>query len=106
MIYRLDTATRTLSLMSEPHHKTDRSKIIDEMVVSHARPSTDRTRRGMHITGVDGRSVKLVACEQRTAIAWLEAMDLMLANQARQAPNVSIGLFLLLLVHGIWIAKH
>jgi hypothetical protein len=65
--------------MSEPHCKTDESTLLREVVVASARPSQDKSRRGVILTGVDGSSVTLVACEQRTAIAWLEAIDLMLA---------------------------
>ena len=55
-IYRLDTATQTISLMSEPHSKTDVKKLVHEMVVASARPSPDKSRRGMILTGVDGTS--------------------------------------------------
>ena len=44
----------------------------------------------MILTGVDGSSVTLVACEQRTAIAWLEAIDLMLANKMRMGDKVRV----------------
>jgi hypothetical protein len=88
LIYRLDTATQTISLMSEPHSKTDESTLLREMVVASARPSPDKSRRGMILIGVDGSSVTLVACEQRTAIAWLEAIDLMLANKIRMGNKV------------------
>jgi hypothetical protein len=90
LIYRLDTATQTISLMSEPHSKTDESTLLTEMVVAAARPSPDKSRRGMILTGVDGSSVTLVACEQRTAIAWLEAIDLMLANKMRMGDKVCL----------------
>jgi hypothetical protein len=89
LIYRLDTATQTVSLMSEPHTKTDISKLVQEMVVVSARPSPDKSRRGMILSGTDGMTMTLVACEQRTAIAWLEAIDLMLANKVRMGDKVS-----------------
>jgi hypothetical protein len=89
LIYRLDTSTQTLTLMSDPHTKTDFSKLITEMVIASARPSSDKTRRGMTLIGADGLKVNLVACEQRTSISWLEAMDLMLANRTRLGDNVS-----------------
>jgi hypothetical protein len=88
LIYRLDTASQTISLMSEPHSKTDESTLLREMVVAAARPSSDKSRRGMILTGVDGSYITLVACEQRTAIAWLEAIDLMLANKIRMGNKV------------------
>lgn len=87
LIYRLDTATQSLSLMSEPHSKTDTSNLIQEMVIASARPSPDKSRRGMLITSVDGTTTNLVACDQRTAIAWLEAIDIMLANKSRLGSN-------------------
>jgi len=83
MIYRLDTSNQTLSLMSEPHNNTNVDTLVREMVIAAAKPSTDKSRRGMLLTSTDARQVSLVACEQRTAIAWLEAMDIMLANKRR-----------------------
>ncbi|VEU33994.1 unnamed protein product [Pseudo-nitzschia multistriata] len=134
LIYRLDTATQTISLMSATHDKTDQETLVREITLVSARPSPDKSRRGMVITGVvkneneegenaggngngndgegdvkvdvdvdvdddasgkskgtkkkkkkkdDVKEITLVACEQRTAIAWLEAIDLMLANKQR-----------------------
>jgi len=103
LIYRLDTATQTISLMSETHSNTDEETLCRELTIVSAKPSPDKTRRGMILTGIvagvsdeenndesDGeekkrrtKEVTLVACEQRTAIAWLEAIDLMLANKQR-----------------------
>ena len=92
LIYRLDTSTNTISLMSEIHSRTDESTLCRDITVVAARPSPDKSRRGMILTGLlnanDGgdremKEVTLVACEQRTAIAWLEAVDLMLANKQR-----------------------
>jgi hypothetical protein len=81
LIFRLDTTTRTLHLMSSPHSKTDLETLVEEMVVVKASPSPDRSRRGMILTGQDGTQTTLVACEQRTAISWLESMNLMLAKK-------------------------
>ena len=89
LIFRLDTSTQVLTLMSEPHSQTDVSTLVKEMVIASAKPSPDKSRRGMILTGVDGDSTTLVACEQRTSIAWLEAIDLMLANKRRLGDNVS-----------------
>lgn len=89
MIYRLDTSNQTLTLMSQPNPKTDTSALVQEMVIASAAPSFDKTRRGMILTSIDGRTLNLVACEQRTAISWLETMDLMLANKSRLGENVS-----------------
>jgi hypothetical protein len=81
LIFRLDTTTRTLHLMSSPHSKTNLGTLVEEMVVVKASPSPDRSRRGMILTGQDGKETTLVACEQRTAISWLESMNLMLAKK-------------------------
>lgn len=102
LIYRLDTATQTVSLMSETHTKTDTETLCWDITVVSARPSPDKSRRGMILTGIinagnedennegtvnvkerELKEITLVACEQRTAIAWLEAIDLMLANKQR-----------------------
>lgn len=96
LIYQLNTANQTLSLMSQPHSQTDHSTLVREMVVASARPANGRTRRGMLIRGVDGTTATLVACEQRTAIAWMEAIDMMLANKRRLRKGVSIH------GHGFW----
>lgn len=89
MIYRLDTSNQTLTLMSQPNPETDTSNLVHEMVIASASPSTDKSRKGMIIKSVDGKTVNLIACEQRTAISWLETMDLMLANKGRLGENVS-----------------
>lgn len=90
LIYRLDTATQTLTLMSQPHSQTDSRTLVEEMVLASARPAAGKTRRGMLLKGVDGSTATLIACEQRTAIAWMEAIDLMLANKRRLGKNVSV----------------
>lgn len=98
LIYRLDTATQTISLMSETHSKTDTETLCRDITVVSARPSPDKSRRGMVLKGIvnagdddengdsgnkNSKEITLVACEQRTAISWLEAIDLMLANKQR-----------------------
>jgi hypothetical protein len=88
LIYRLDTTTRTLYLMSSAHSKTDQNKLVEEMIVVKASPSPDRSRRGMILTGQDGTETTLVACEQRTAISWLESMNLMLAKKRQFGKKV------------------
>jgi hypothetical protein len=80
LIYRLDTTDHTLELMSQPHAKTDMGAIVQKTKVVKAVPAFDKSRRGMEVTGDDGRTFTLVACEQRTATAWLEAMSLMHAK--------------------------
>lgn len=94
LIYRLDTALQTISLMSETHSLTVEETLCREITITEARPSPDKTRRGMILKGiVDGeeKEVTLVACEQRTSIAWLEAIDLMLANKERNASILQDG---------------
>lgn len=78
LIYRLNTTTRKLELLSEPHSRTNTRKLVREMVIKKASPSSDKSRRGMNLVGEDGTKTTLVACEQRTAIAWLEVLDMML----------------------------
>ena len=76
--------------MSQPHPKTDTTTLVHEMVIASASLSPDKTRRGMILKSIDGKTLTLVACEQRTAISWLEAIDLMLANKGRLGDNVSV----------------
>jgi hypothetical protein len=90
MIYRLDTANHTVQLMSQPSNEKGMEKVVDSMVVASSRPSNDSSRRGIEVTGIDGKTLSLVACEQRTAIAWCEAMDMMLANDKRKS-NAATG---------------
>ena len=102
LIYRLDTATQTISLMSDTHSKTDTETLCRNITVTSAGPSPDKSRRGMTLTGIlnadddndenkekETKEVTLVACEQRTAISWLETIDLMLANKQRMGDSVS-----------------
>jgi hypothetical protein len=95
MIYRLDTSNQTLTLMSQPNPQTKTSDLVQEMVIASAAPSSDKSRRGIIIKSVDGLTLNLVACEQRTAISWLETIDLMLANKGRLGENVRFRLLLL-----------
>jgi len=93
LIYRLNTANRTISLVSGISSNTDTDNLMREMVVTHAAPSNDRTRRGICLVGVDGSRATITACEQRTAIAWLEAFDLMLSK--KQNKGVSCNFYIL-----------
>ncbi|KAL9186052.1 hypothetical protein ACHAXT_005290 [Thalassiosira profunda] len=86
LIYRLDTSERLVTLVSGPSSNTNMETLLTELVVVHAKPGSDSGRRGIVLTGADGEKHTLVACEQRTAIAWLESMDMMLAS----APNVAV----------------
>ena len=81
LIYRLNTATRTITLLSGPSSNTDVDNLMYEMVVAHASPSNDKSRRGICLVGKDGSRATITACEQRTAIAWLEAIDMMLSRK-------------------------
>lgn len=78
LIYRLNTSTRRLELLSQPHNNTDTDALVTDMVIAEAVPSNDKTRRGMDLVGEDGTTTSLVACEQRTAIAWLEVLEMIL----------------------------
>jgi hypothetical protein len=85
LVYRLDTVTRKLVLVSSRHHDnndTTTNAILTDMTVAQASPSPDKSRRGILLQQEDGTTVTLVACEQRTATAWLEAMNLMNAKRA------------------------
>ena len=122
LIYRLDTATQSISLMSDINDKTDTGTLIRNITITSVRPSSDKSRRGMILKGIvnapdddddyedddevengslsrnksntkSQQEVTLVACEQRTAIAWLEAIDLMLANKPRMGDTVSFYSF-------------
>ena len=90
LIYRLDTSTHELSLMSDVHSKTNLDTVVQEMTITKAKPSPDKSRRGLVVTGADGTQVTLVACEQRTATAWLEAINLMLAKGGRNKVSLEL----------------
>lgn len=90
LIYRLDTSTRELSLMSKPHIRTNLDTLVRELRVVQAQPSGDKSRRGILFTGEDGTVLTLIATEQRTATAWLEAASLMLAKQPQQAKEKEV----------------
>mmetsp|Transcript_16471 Transcript_16471/g.33132 ORF Transcript_16471/g.33132 Transcript_16471/m.33132 type:complete len:844 (+) Transcript_16471:155-2686(+) len=91
LIYRLDTSDRTVTLVSGPSSNTDMERLLQQMVVVHAKPSSDKSRRGIILTGSNGETHTLVACEQRTAIAWLESMDMMLAFQSNPASEAALA---------------
>jgi len=82
-IYRLNTRDHSIQLMTEPSSLTDRDTLLTEMVIAGAFPSNDKSRRGIDLVGVDGSNATIVACDQRTAIAWLEGIDMMLGNKSR-----------------------
>ena len=76
LLYRLDTAARKIELMSDPGSNTNMETLLTELKIKKSYPSNDVSRRGIILEGIDGTRHTLVACEQRTAIAWLEAMDM------------------------------
>ncbi|KAL7454333.1 hypothetical protein ACHAWC_005970 [Mediolabrus comicus] len=90
LIYRLDTSDRTITLVSGPSSNTDMATLMKSMVIVNAKPSADVSRRGIVLTGAKGEVHNLVACEQRTAIAWLESMDMMLANKLNDATKAAM----------------
>eukprot|EP00984_Skeletonema_dohrnii_P012438 scaffold5051_cov105-Skeletonema_dohrnii-CCMP3373.AAC.2 len=90
LIYRLDTSDRTITLVSGPSSNTDMNTLMTKMVVINAKPSSDISRRGIILTGVRGEIHTVVACEQRTAIAWLESMDMMLASRPNDATRAAM----------------
>ena len=83
LIYRLDTQTGNLQLMSQTHALTDVAQIVQECVVTAAVPYGSKSRRTLQISDENGNTHLLTACEQRTATAWLEAMNLMHAKKNR-----------------------
>lgn len=83
VIYRLDTSNRTLTLRNNPASNKKFGALIEDMVITDARPGPDTSRRVIRLSGDGGEIVELVACEQRTAIAWMEALDMMLGNRGR-----------------------
>jgi hypothetical protein len=90
-IYRLNTRDHSIQLMTEPSSLTDRDTLLTEMVIGSAFPSNDKSRRGIDLVGVDGSSATIVACDQRTAIAWLEGIDMMLGNKNRSKVSLHLG---------------
>jgi len=80
-IYRLDTASHTVTLLSNPSSNTDLSSLVRKIAVIDAFPSIDKSRRGIWLMGNRGEKMELVACGQRTAIAWMEALKMMLGKR-------------------------
>lgn len=91
LIYRLDTSDRTITLVSGPSSNTNMDTLMEKLIVVNAKPSSDKSRRGILLTGSNGERVELVACEQRTAIAWLESMDMMLAGETNPAVKAALA---------------
>ena len=92
LIYRLNTQTRRIELLSEPHSNTDMDTLVRDMVIKKVSPSNDSSRRGMDLVGKDGTKATLVACEQRTAIAWLEVLEMALGQKSAKMVRFSISI--------------
>jgi len=80
LIYRLDTAARTVSLISAPNSNTDLRALMCDIVVTDASPSKSSSRRGIILTDESGQKFELIACEQRSATSWMEALNMMLGK--------------------------
>lgn len=80
LIYRLDTAQHTVSLISAPNSNTDLRSLMTDIVVIGAHPSKHVSRRGIMLIDETGEKFELVACDQRTATAWMEALNMMLGK--------------------------
>lgn len=107
LIYRLDTSTNKLTLMSSPHDRTDLETLIQEITITNVLPSPDKSRRGIILTDDNGHTHTLLACEQRTATAWIEAIHLMLAKQRNGGLFRSkVSFLLVFVVYGTNISTH
>lgn len=51
LIYRLDTAAHTVSLVSPPSERTNMNTLVQHMVIAAASPGDDKSRRSIRITG-------------------------------------------------------
>lgn len=80
LIYRLDTSTGSVTLISVPNSNTDIQTLMTDIVVVDAYPSKSLSRRGIILTDKSGDKYELVACEQRTATSWMEALNMMLGK--------------------------
>ena len=86
-----------MSLVSPPSAKTNMSTLVQHMVIAAASPGDDTSRRSIRLTGEDGNTTVLTAVEQRTAISWMEAVEMMLGNTSkgrRLFGRVSLKIFL------------
>lgn len=53
---------------------------MTDIVVVDAQPSKSASRRGIMLTDESGEKFELVACEQRSATSWMEALNMMLGK--------------------------
>jgi hypothetical protein len=86
LIYRLDTSTGQLQLVSNLHAKSSSDQIVTQCIVQSAEAAPDKNRRSIRITAITEEQAQpqtftLTACEQRTATAWLEAITIMTAKK-------------------------
>lgn len=92
LIYRLDTSDRTVVLVSGPSSNTNVDTLLrGPAVIVRAKPASDAGRRGIVLTCSDGTMHTLVACEQRTAISWLESVDMMLGSEPSEAVKARLA---------------
>lgn len=87
LVYRLDTSNRTLRLMNSQTSKINKNRLVKEMTISTAKPGPDKSKRVILLSGESGQMIELIACEQRTAVTWMEALDTMLGN-TRQKKSI------------------
>ncbi len=87
LIYRLDTKARTVTLISAPNSNTDMAHLMTDITVTDACPSNSSSRRGIMLTDDNGQKHELIACEQRSATSWMEALNLMLGKR-----NTGLGI--------------
>jgi len=63
------------------------TNLMTDITVTDACPSNSSSRRGIMLTDDNGQKHELVACEQRSATSWMEALHLMLGKR-----NTGIGI--------------
>ena len=93
LVYRLDTAQNSITLISAPNGNTDMTSLMTEMNIIDAMPSESSSRRGILLIGDDGAECEIVACEQRTATSWMEALNMMLGKDRSGKKKVSYIMF-------------
>lgn len=83
LIYRLDTSSAVLELVSNTHSNTPET-ILRRCNVAQARAAPHKSRRAIEIVDDTGHTHIITACEQRTATAWLEAAQLLHAKNSQR----------------------
>ena len=74
LVYKLNSHDKSISLISPINSQTDTTKVLHHMTVCYAAASNDPSRRGIDLIGLEGEKHTLIACDQHTAITWLEAL--------------------------------